>query len=1450
MSILLFVSLLLLVIALLLKTSAFQTYVAGKAADYVGGVLGTTVSIGKVNVRSFKNATFEGLYVEDIHGDTLIYARELSIDGFGWDRTERRVHIKSIHLTEIHNHVRRYADRDSTDLSILLGRITKSSEQDKQLSFVVDEFDIRDHHFTFDDFHRKGKDKGVDFDHLDVNQSLLAGNSMRFEGDSLVLFVDSLNAIESNGFELVQLGGEVHVSSRRISIDSMSLKTNASALNGQIEFTQESFSDLKDFFHSVYIRSELTDSKLNFSDIAYFSPELDLGEFELEINGRFRGNISDLKGRGVELRTGNSTILKGDLDLNGLPDLQSTFMIVDVDEFRTDRSDIARLPIPPIRRDPNKVVPEFLRRFGKIGFKGNFTGFVNAFTAYGQFSTVLGPFKTDMTFTKDTTTGFAVLDGKISSSGFKIGTALGDQRGGMIACELDLKAQGSNMTNFKAELVGKVPNIEIIGRSFENIEVQGLLEKNVFNGKLTCNDPDLNFDFDGLADLRGKWPRVDFSAFVYHADLNAMGFGQFPEGVSISTMIDAQGLIAPDSLNGSIEMRDIMYCAGADEYSFGGALLTSNKELGEPVIRLQSEIADATITGRSVPTQVPLVIKEVLHSVFPALGSGHDESLLEQDMTADITFKETDRILELLMPELSVAPGTQFQLALESKTLHLDSRLRSARLGFKDMFIGDVDAMVDKTLDMIAFSATASRSALNDSVFISDVEVRGKAYQDDLDVDIAWAGSSRNTSGDMAFLASVVGPKQGVLNVLPSEIFLGRGTWEVRDTAIVILDSTTIDFNRFTIWNGDQFVRLDGIVSKDPIDRLDYEMHDVELGQVNVFMKGPEWNGVINGVGSVTDIYGETEVYTRSSIDKLMLGNDLIGDVELSGDWNERRKRIDMEGSVSRGEIKSIDFTGWFRQGDNNAIGLQLDAENFDLSFLNAYIPEGLSDIKGSITGLVYVDGSADEPLVNGNVQLDGASLHIDFLNTTYSFSTPVSIFPDMFAADFMDIHDDLGNSGKATVSLIHNVFKDFNYDVFVQMDRMRCLNTTSTMSDLLYGQAFGTGDAMISGFGKQMDISINARSEKGTHIVFPLGDGGEVSSFEFVEFVTSDTIQKASSSVDILGIDMEMNIELTPDAFVELVFDPTVGDILSGRGNGALTLNLSRNGEMTMFGGVDVVDGEYLFTLRNLINKKFTMDEGGRISWFGDPYSAQLDLKAVYSLRAPLYDIMFDPSDAYKRRVPVDVVMQLEKSMLNPEIEFAVRLPSVDESVRTQVNSVLSTEQELNRQVFSLMVLNKFSAPASGAGNSSFESNTFAGTTGSELLSNQVSNWLSGISDALDLGVNYRPGDKVAQDELELAVSTQLFNDRLFLNSNVGLQYGDRSGAQANSLIGDFELEYLLSDDGKVRLKAFSRSNDQNLNQIDQASTTQGAGLGFREEFDNWGAFWRSLTGVFRKKE
>ena len=168
-----------------------------------------------------------------------------------------------------------------------------------------------------------------------------------------------------------------------------------------------------------------------------------------------------------------------------------------------------------------------------------------------------------------------------------------------------------------------------------------------------------------------------------------------------------------------------------------------------------------------------------------------------------------------------------------------------------------------------------------------------------------------------------------------------------------------------------------------------------------------------------------------------------------------------------------------------------------------------------------------------------------------------------------------------------------------------------------------------------------------------------------------------------------------------------------------------------------------------------------------------------------------------------------------------------------------------MNKEVFSLLLINRF-VPLTDRGGINVGS---AGTaSSSELLSNQLSNWLSQISEDFDIGVNYRPGDEVSRSEVEVALSTQLFNERVTVETNLGVT-GDTPGEPSNqsNIAGDFEIEYKISKDGRIRGKVYNKSNDYDAINTNNVPYTQGVGLFYTEEFNTFNELFKK---IFKRKK
>ncbi|MBL7931560.1 MAG: translocation/assembly module TamB domain-containing protein, partial [Bacteroidia bacterium] len=241
----------------------------------------------------------------------------------------------------------------------------------------------------------------------------------------------------------------------------------------------------------------------------------------------------------------------------------------------------------------------------------------------------------------------------------------------------------------------------------------------------------------------------------------------------------------------------------------------------------------------------------------------------------------------------------------------------------------------------------------------------------------------------------------------------------------------------------------------------------------------------------------------------------------------------------------------------------------------------------------------------------------------------------------------------------------------------------------------------------------------------------------------------------------------------------------------------------------------------------------------------------------APLLN---DTTGQYKSRTPIECELLITGKLFSPEIRFNINFPSIDATARARIESVLGDEAELNRQVFSFLLFRTFITPLIYNSNTGgVTAGSAASSTGSEMLSNRVSEFLNtyfgtltGIRD-LQLGLNYRPGNQTNNETVDLALSKQFLDNRVSVDGNFGVN-NSPTKSNSNSFIGDVNVEYKLSQDGKFRLKGFNKSNDNSQAALAGGNYTQGVGFFYREEFETFGELYRrylkKITGKKPEKK
>jgi len=279
-------------------------------------------------------------------------------------------------------------------------------------------------------------------------------------------------------------------------------------------------------------------------------------------------------------------------------------------------------------------------------------------------------------------------------------------------------------------------------------------------------------------------------------------------------------------------------------------------------------------------------------------------------------------------------------------------------------------------------------------------------------------------------------------------------------------------------------------------------------------------------------------------------------------------------------------------------------------------------------------------------------------------------------------------------------------------------------------------------------------------------------SDVDYVDFVR---FKKSSAETELPAIPrgtfsntrINLGIDVENGAQARIVFNRKVGDEIVGNATGHLDLEVNDFEQLDMTGNLEITEGAYHFTLQNWFNKRFDIQPGSTVSWEGDPYDAQLNVATTYTTRASL-DPLLPETDDLPGRIPVDLQLQLNGSLLRPGLDFNVAVPTADSRIQALVEGALVSEEEVQRQALGLLTLNQFipSDPTEAAIGGFIQP-----AQSTQFLANQLGHWISQIAPAMDVGLDYAQDALSGEQAVGLALSTQLLNDRLHIEGEVGAQ-------------------------------------------------------------------------------
>ena len=1487
---------LVIIFAFLFKSYTFQSWLASQLGWYMSNELDVVVRIDKVEIDIFNRVYLKGVYIEDREGDTLIYANEVkcSISDYKIFGDKRFVNFKDITLVSPRIKLAKYNGSDDLNIDFLVDYFDSGPRDPKKkrnpVAVYCEKVNIIAGYISMDDYNEKRSRFGVDFDHLGLYPVNVSLSKFRNLGDTNVCRIQNLSFRERSGFVLDTLNADLRVAPDGMVFNNLVLKTPQSRIQTKaLEFRFSDFDDFDDFENLVYLKSDFDSSYLSMHDLSFFVDELENSKQVYFLDGLYKGTVNNFELKNFTFAYSDRTKFIGSAKIKNITDTDKAFFDVDIESIYLFKADADTFQVPPYDGKTFIDLPKEVQRMGNIWVTGKFKGYLHDFKANVNLVSTNGTANADLTYRFDKVQDKFFASGHVVSLGFDVGSIIDEKDLGQVTANLDLTASGHKLNeSMDLKLRGSIGAVEYKGYTYHNGTINGTMRNQVFNGDIDIKDELAELHFKGKLDLSSRVPRYDFTAKVTNAYIDKIHLVDRDESSKLSMHITAKGQGDNlDNLRGDVFIHDLHYSENGKELKLHMDTLRAKENPDKTkLLEFKSELADISFQGNFNFAELPNSFMYVLSKAMPSMFDNKVITLKnDQEFAYDVNLKNIDPITEIFVPDLVLSHHTEFSGRFNSKTNLF--RLKSKnieQLGWEGRIMNDVIINTKNVDDYLEITVKSEDFALSDSISLENFVTVATVYQNKFVSTVNWFNNDSLHTGDIDLSGEVFSHTKLAFELAQSSnIQLKEGKWTTKSNAHFVIDSTYMSVEDFEVYNGKQSISINGAISQNPADQLVASVCDFDLAAISPLLnlKDVHIRGELNGNLVLTNIYNTPDFKNYIAIDSFYVNDEWLGTFELNNNFSEGLQesklddRIATYGKLVRKDKTNFEVTGSYfiynqKEGRLEARGLMdalfnelpkgkidytIKMDETNLQFINAFLPPDISNFNSLANGSLGITGYANNPKLKGKIKLSNGSVKINMLNVSYFFENGVvTIAEDMIALDNLHIEDVRGNSGSVNGTFYHENFENGNYNFDIDFNKLLCLNTTEDMNPLYYGKAYATGNMSISGQGDNMFIEIHrAKTERGTKLVLPTYSTEDITLGNFVTFESHDSLYKPDP-INLSGITMKFNMEITPDAEISIVFDKIAGDQLRARGRGNLLMEIDPSGDFRMTGPFVVEQGDYMFTLKGIVKKYFTVAKGSTINWYGDPLAAEIDIKAVYKQSTTLYDIM--PADIaanYKKNVDVETIMQLKGNLFNPLIGFDIRVPKADENAKSVLNSIKATEQELNKQVFSLLIINKFLPPSTGIGTSNESSNTnIAANYTSELLTNQLNSMLSQISDDFDIGLNYKPGDNISNQEIAVALSTQSKSGRLILSGNFGVSQATGANQNPSNIIGDFNIEYLINTEGTFRVRGFNESNEFDITRINQSPYTQGVGLFYQKEFDNA----RELRSVqrffnlFRKKQ
>lgn len=1279
------------------------------------------------------------------------------------------------------------------------------------------------------------------------------GSTLYLGDKSAGINLDNLTLNEASGFNLKELAVVVKVTDKNLLVDGLKSKINQNKLNGSVKLEYPSLATLIEKPEQSKVSLNISSFQADINDVFQFSPELKQNEYLRALSKKYLtgsliadGYLSTMNIPKVNANWGSTTRIT----TNG-----TLFNATDPDHLAFDFKNLDAIST---RTDLLKFVNE-----ADVGVRLPDEVAVN-----GALSGSTSQIKTDLKI--NTSQGLATINGSFNSKEqltfeaaidieeYRLDQLLQNEQLGPISITLDGKGSGRDMNSLTANLKAVITNFQLKDYTINDLVIDGDIKEG--NGKISSNykDENLNLDLDALVVLDSVAPEADLFLNIIGADLKGLGLMQRSVKTGLKLKANFKGNSIRYDVKGEVIDGVVVY--DDKTYLLGSLKASAHVDTDTTSIYLKNQMIDIDLESNTDPTKLADALQQHVFSYFYRDAKLPDSIKNPVQLKLKGKISQAPLLKEVFFVNIQGLDTINVTMDFDEKARRLKADITAPYINYAGNEIDSLRFRMDTDRDNFNFDL-GFKGIKAGPLAIERTEITANQINNELNLDFS---SFHNEEKFIHVQTQITGNRDRLrLHVLPDEFLLNKKLWTIPSENEIIYTKDDLEFNSFRINKGNQSIDITDKYPEVESKHIAVSFENFMLSEIFDYLNPDEQfaKGTLNGNFTIKNPFAETGILADLTIDQLEVMDVNMGNLSIDAK-SEGGANYDFNIAIEGGDV-TLDVIGDYVASETDAIlNLDLDISKFNMKALEGFSLGEISNTEGYFTGKFNINGPIAAPVYKGSLTFKQATFEVTKFNTAFTFPNEnLNIDVKGLSMDGFTILDANGNNLKVTGGIGTENIINPTFDLSLKARDFQLMNATEEDNDFLYGQATIDADATIKGDLQIPFLSIKATVKPTTDITYVMPSA--IANVEerdgvvlFVNRENPDAIltQTEEQTATLTGFDVTALISVKDDANVKIIIDEETGDNFEIYGEGDFDFSMNPNGRMNLTGVYKASGGHFEMNLYSLVNRRFDIVEGSSVTWSGDPFDAALDVKAKYDVETSASSLMAaeisgsDPSvkSKFRQVLPFYVYLSVDGELLAPEISFSMDMPEDEQGaiggqVYSRLQQLNSQESELNKQVFSLLVLNRF-YPESGSDGSSGGVASIARDNLNDALSDQLNLFsdkiLGDTGIELDFGLDsytdYQGDSPTERTQLDIAAKKKLFNDRLIVSvgSEVDIQ-GSSSTDETTPLIGNVSLEYILTENGRYRLKGFRRNEFENL--IDGQTIASGIALIFQQEFNKF---------------